>query len=206
MPPATAHDLAFLAPGLVHQFGNLFLTIQGHSLHLDGATAPRAQPALLHACERGSATLRLVRHLLGDAGPERGDGGVAMAQLAELLRIPVREAGHALDVAEVPAARGATVDLASFVPLVVATVRTLVEAAPAGMRGVVAVGFAAAPPVRLHVTLRQAADSLPFPLALDDVVRQLRAVGSRRGWAHGIAPRTDGVEWVLPAASGVCEA
>ena len=114
MHTATAHDLAFLTPGLVHQFGNLLFTIQGHAMHGAPTELERARAAIGGACERGGTSLRLVRHLLGGGPPERGAAAAAIVQLGELLRIPVRESGHVLEIDETRADTAVHVDLAWF--------------------------------------------------------------------------------------------
>lgn len=208
MHPATALDIAFLAPGLVHQFGNLLLTIQGHSLHLEAETAAvaRSQPAIRNACDRGAASLRILRHLLGDAGPERAAAGEAVGQLAELLRIPVREAGHSLECAGPDGRDAAVIELASFVPLAVALVRALVTAVPDGVRGNVRLSLQGGPPVVLAACFQPAAGSLPFPLATDQALRALRTEVARRGFRLQVGSRPDGITVQWPPATGVLEA
>lgn len=203
--PATAHDLAFLTPGLVHQFGNLLLTIHGHAMHGDPANPARSRDAIGGACERGSASLRLLRHLLGGGPPERGEAARALAQLSELLRIPVREAGHVLAVDESDGDAAATVDLAWFVALAVGAVRSLLQAAPTGMRGVLTLALRRGPD-RLQLALRQEAGNLPFPLTVDETVRQLTAHAARIGGGVSLRRCADGIEILLPAAAGVAEA
>jgi hypothetical protein len=202
---ATAHDLAFLTPGLVHQFGNLLFTIQGHALHGAPIELARARTAIGGACERGGASLRLVRHLLGGGPPERGAAAPAVVQLGELLRIPVRDSGHVLEIDETHADAAVQVDLAWFSALVVGAVRSLLHAAPAGMRGVLTLAVRREP-ARLQLALRQGAGDLPFPLAIDDTARQVTAHAARLGSAVVLRRRTDGIEILLPEAAGVAEA
>ena len=53
-PAVTTDDSAsFLLPGLVHQFGNILLTVQGNLMHLDGADLERVQADVLSAAKRG---------------------------------------------------------------------------------------------------------------------------------------------------------
>jgi hypothetical protein len=203
---ALALDLAFLFPGLAHQFGNLLLTIQGHSLHLGADTVARAQPAILHACERGAASLRILRHLFGDATPERAPVGPALLQIGELLRIPVREAGHQLEHDESDAQHADPIELAAFVPLVVAMTRALLAAVPVGVQGHVVLRIEAGPPKGLAVSFRPAAGSLPFPLAVGDSLRALQALATRGG--AGPLPTAHAAGFVLPLGpvAGVAEA
>lgn len=208
MHPAIAHDLAFLAPGLVHQFGNLLLTIQGHSLHLapEAGAVSRAKTVILNACDRGAGSLRILRHLLGGSAPEQAHSHDALALLVELLRIPVREAGHTLDDVTADDGDGQLVSLDAFVPLTVALVRILVGGVPHGVRGEVRLALAPGAALALVATFRPAAGSLPFPLATEAALRQLRAETARRGWPHRLESTPDGLVAHLPGVLGVMEA
>lgn len=205
MQSATALDLAFLAPGLTHQFGNLLLTIQGHALYLDADVVARVKPVLLHTCERGAGTLRILRHLLGGAEPERAEMGPVVLQVAELLRIPVREAGHSLTCPVAPATTP-PVELGAFVPLLVAMVRGVCGVVPSGVRGTIELACDPSPPGALSVHFRPGADSLPFPLALHEPLRQLQAQSSRRGWALRVDSAANRLVLGLPAAAAGLEA
>ncbi len=205
MHPATAFDLAFLLPGLSHQFGNLLFTVQGHAATCDAATLPRAKAAIGGACDRGAASLRLLRHVLGECPPEPAAAATALAQLAELLRIPVREAGHVFeaDTNELRAS-AASIELGSFAPLVLACVRALVHAAPDGLRGVLRLAWSD-DAQRLVLTLRPQAGGLPFPLALAEAATQLAARGLVRG-GYALRATATGFELALPAVRGLAEA
>ena len=63
----SSDNAAFFLPGLVHQFGNLLLTIQGQALTLDPAGFDRGRSAILAAVQRGADGLQVLRVLLGDA-------------------------------------------------------------------------------------------------------------------------------------------
>jgi hypothetical protein len=198
--PAHANDVAFLAPGLVHEFGNLLLSIQGQALQWN-ASGSRAEPAILQSCERGAKALRLFRHLLGENGAEPASAGSTLAELAELLRVPVRERGHALEVQ--PAAVAGVVDLASFVPLVVGGVRALLTAVPDGHRGTVAIALQqTAEGIVVAVRHQAAAGALPFRPAADDAARYLRALIGRRQWPFTIRVAADGIDLVQGASVG----
>jgi hypothetical protein len=202
LPLADPADLGFLAPGLLHQFGNLFLTIHGNALVLEGEHVERAKAAIHGACERGSGSLRLLRALQGENGVERVDARVALRQLAELLRVPVREAGHgfesdgdALLTRPVP-----LVELGTFVPVVVRAVRELLAAVPAGVSGVLSAALVAHRDVALLLRFQPPAGVLPFPLQIDAARRQLQQHAVRCHWPHPIRSRPDGLELALAAA------
>ncbi len=201
--PAHANDVAFLTPGLVHEFGNLLLSIQGHALQWN-ASGAQGQPAILQSCDRGGRALRLFRHLLGENGSEPAEAASTLAELADLLRVPVRERGQALEVQ--PAAGTGAVDLASFVPLLVGGVRALLTAVPDGHRGTVSLGLQrTAQGLVVAVRHRAAAGALPFRPAADDAARYLRALIGRRQWPFTVAIAADGID-LVQAASAVREA
>ena len=207
--PDSAADLAFVAPGLVHQFGNLFLTVQGHAVYLEPPLLPRAQSAILGACTRGASTLSIFRHLVGGAGPERIPARDAVAQVGELLRVPVREAGHQLECREPVELPRVVVDLASFVSVMVSSVRSLLAAVPTGVSGVVSVRLS---PVGvgggagLNIAFRATAGSLPFPLAMNDAASALRNTAARCRWPHEVELRADGFLLLLPPVTAVLDA
>lgn len=199
--------VAFLTPGLVHQFGNLLFTIQGHALTLDPDTLNRAKAATLTACERGAMTLRIVRHLLGDGALAHCDAGDAAQALAELLRTPVREEGHAF-VLHPPMAGLGPVELGSFVGLVTAAVRELLRILPTGVPGSVELSLVHRPgAVVVMVAFRGPAGRLPFPLASGEAAAKVAAMATSHGHRGEVRARGSNLELVLPAHSaGVLEA
>ncbi|MCK5940836.1 MAG: hypothetical protein KAI24_02605 [Planctomycetes bacterium] len=172
-----ASDLAaFFLPGLVHQFGNLLLTVQGHVLHVEPDGIPRMRDAVLGAVQRGSASLHVARVLLGERIGAPGDAADLTENLIELGRIPARERGVGLEV------RGALpggfwVDAETFVTVGADAIRRLVLSVPPGSSGVVVVTASDAGDGRLtlRVTFEPGAGSLPFPLAFGDVRDGLQA-------------------------------
>jgi hypothetical protein len=216
LPTRCADDFAFLVPGVLHQFGNLFLTIDGNALVLETEHAARAKAAIHGACERGGGALRLLRTLLGEGAGERADARVALRHLVELARVPVREAGHGFEpepvdertAATLAAAALPTVELATFVPVAVRALRELLAAVPTGVTGVVTAGIAADRGGMLVLRFRAPAGTLPFPLPTDAARRQLQQHAARVGWTGAIRARVDGLELTLvapapaPAAHG----
>jgi hypothetical protein len=200
--PLAADDFAFLASGLLHQFGNLFLTIHGNALVLDGEHGERARAAIHGACERGGAALRVLRALLGETGAERVDARVALRQLGELLRVPVREAGHGFEPEDGSPLPGSVpmLDLGALVPVAVRAVRELLGAVPAGVNGVLRSSLVAQRGVALLLRFQPPPGVLPFPLAIDAARRQLLQHAVRLGWTHTIRSRADGLEIELVAA------
>ncbi len=206
---ACADDFAFLAPGLLHQFGNLFLTIHGNALVLETDHVERAKAAIHGACERGGGALRLLRALLGESGGERADVRTLLRHLGELMRVPIREAGHGFETDDaMPGVVPPVVDLGTFVPVAVRAVRELLAAVPTGVTGVL--GAELGDGARLVVLrFRSASGTLPFPLPTDAARRLLQGHAGRVGWGGAIRARADGLELALapaPLARGVAEA
>ncbi|MBL8735675.1 MAG: hypothetical protein JNL12_04550 [Planctomycetes bacterium] len=202
MHRSTADTISFFTTGLVHQFGNLLLTIQGNALAFggDAASAERAREAILSASDRGALVLRLLRHLLGDPAAVTVDAHMLGEQLVELARVPVREARQVLVwVPQKNATQSCPVDMGEFVPLVGEALRSLVHEVPTGVQGTVTV--AVAPALRdVHVLLRfePVAGSLPFPLALDRLAGNVAATARQHGW-HGTCRQLGrSLECVLP--------
>ena len=199
MTASPSPELVFLSPGLIHQFGNLLLTIQGQALTLAPDSLARGKAAILTACDRGGSSLRVVRHLLGDSVPDRAPLGQTLGWLAELLRIPVREAGHSLACSDDILRLGQAVELGRFVPMAVALVRTLVHSVPTGVRGRLDV-HAANPSPLLLVTFVPEAGGLPFPLAAAAALPGLQSLARQRNCPHPVEGRPNGFA-LLPAAA-----
>lgn len=195
-----------MAPGLVHQFGNLFLTVQGFGLALSPATADQARPALLAASERGAGSLRLLRLLLGESEGGIVALGPVAEQLAELLRVPVREAGHGFELQVAAGSGGRRVPAAAWVPPLVTAVWALVRAVPDGVRGRMRADFAAdGREATARLSFHADSGSLPFPLATVAAAEQVAAAAGR-SWPGRCDARRDGVELRLRADAVPAEA
>jgi hypothetical protein len=189
--PATAADLAFLAPGLVHQLGNLFFGLQAHALHADPQAAGPALQAIASVADRGGACVRLLRHALGDGGPEPGEARRAVADLGEMLRVSMREAGHRLETEAGDDGRR-SVDLAHFVPGALAALRGVCAALPTGMEATVRLCWRDAVG-ELEVAVAPAAGSLPFPVAFAALAQAWTARAETAGWGLRAAATPTGL-------------
>lgn len=202
----TSDSAAFLAPGLVHQFGNLLFTIQGHASVLDQTTLVRSRAAIQTACDRGTASLRLFRHLLGEPGSSWVPLESAANLMIELLRVPVRETGHGMD-ARAMGQEQVQVDLADFVPMLVTTVRALIAAVPSGVAGTIGIRVhAEGGRAQLTASFNAPAGNLPFPLGIEaaaETVRRLVGKGRHPATVHG---HGNNLGFSLPIAAGVLEA
>lgn len=195
MSPATAADLAFLAPGLVHQLGNLFFGLQAHALHADPQAAGPALQAIAGVADRGGACVRMLRHALGDGGAEIGEARRAVVDLGEMLRVSMREAGHRLET-DAGDAGQRCVDLAQFVPGALAALRSVCMALPSGMEATVRMGWRDQAG-ELHVSVAPAAGSLPFPVAYDGIAAEWNARAATAGWAPRATARPTGVSLLM---------
>lgn len=204
---AASHDvIAFLVPGLVHQFGNLLFTIQGHAVTLDVDTLVRAKSVLVNTCDRGAAGLRILRLMLGEAMSWHLEARQAAATLGELLRIPVREAGQLLDVRPAVEDLG-VIEVSSFVRFVVGAVHGLIDIVPAGATGNVRLGLTReSGAVCARVTFQPVAGSLPFPLPVAEAARRLTESLRRAGHRTDVLATASGLEARWQVVAGIAEA
>jgi hypothetical protein len=172
---ATAETLAFVMPGLLHQLGNLMLTIHGQALILAPEQLETARRAILGATVRGSGSVHLLRYLLGDPAAPAADPTELLAQIAELVRVPLREADLALEL-RLPEAAPGPVQAGHFVVLVVEALRKLVAVLPRGGRGQVVLELlGGGPKAVVRLRFEPGAGDLPFPLAASEVQDALTA-------------------------------
>ncbi|MCU0865050.1 MAG: hypothetical protein MUC36_14770 [Planctomycetes bacterium] len=215
-PPAEA--IAFLAPGLVHQFGNLLLTIQGHALGLGEraagdrgaigaapgpATLGRSREAILHASERGGRSLQLLRRLLGETEACPTDARELLAELVELARVPVRD--HRQSIELVGAESGGAeadalwVEAGGCAQLFGVALLALMQVVPDGVRGLVRVSLRRdGTELCLGFTFAALADSLPFPVSMRAVADEVTAFAGRRGLAAACVASPSALELRLP--------
>ncbi|MBL8752237.1 MAG: hypothetical protein JNK15_02965 [Planctomycetes bacterium] len=206
MNSALPDPVAFLSSGLVHQFGNLLFTIQGHAVVLDGDSLERGRTAITAACARGAACLQLFRHLLGEPGSSWLPAADATGQLLELMRVPVREAGHTLDH-RCPGGAGGKVELGAFVPALVGAVQAVLTVVPHGVTGHIHVVVATdGTHAHVAVTFRTPSGSLPFPLAIDAAAATVRHIVAAE--RHGVRVLGHGttLEVAVPTVSDAMQA
>ena len=183
---------AFFLPGLIHQFGNILLTVQGNLMHLDVEDLERTQVDVLGAAKRGSGSLKVMRCLVNAGSSDPASGSDLLRQVVELGYVAARERGVALSLGEDD---GTVVWVPSmpFVQVCAHTITSWVAAIPVGTEGQVHIAGGAGADGRfvLEVGFESASGSLPFSV---DVV----AVGARleqalQQVAHEVAvePRPD---------------
>lgn len=81
----------------MHQWGNLLLAVQGHTLHVEPDGISRMQDAVQGVVKRGGDSLQIVRALLGDRLNMPRPAAPLLAQIIELGRVPARERGLVLE-------------------------------------------------------------------------------------------------------------
>lgn len=197
MDRANAETLAFVLPGLVHQLGNVLQTIQGHMLPVAGANLGDAQHTVLQATARGGSSLELLRCLLGDPSSPAADPRALLGQIAELVRVPMRQAQQLLELRLPSGAPFANVDSAAFVILLVETLRQLVAAVPRGVRGTITLELAGAPtgPIVVQAQFAGMAGDLPFPLPLAELQQTLRQRAQQLRTAATCEIRGQAIVW-----------
>jgi len=171
----TSETAAFLLPGLIHQFGNLLLTVQGNALQLPGADEERRREAILGAVARGTGSLQVMRQLLGEHTANSAPARDLLQQLAELGRVPVRERGFALELRGAPGQVEAWVLADAFVGALCEALRRWVDAIPPGASGVVTLQLegSATGGCDVLLGLELSPGSLPFPLAAAELAESL---------------------------------
>lgn len=194
--------LAFIVPGLVHRLGNAVFTIQGHAQLLAGdGPAADQRSAILHAAERGGSTLVVLQSLLGHAAAAPQEAGSLLAVLVDILRVPLRDVGIAVECTAAAGADAVAVDGGAFCPAVLEAVRRLVDLLPGGQAGTLELGLAV--PTQggsvVRVGFRADAGSLPFPVAFGDLARGLAALPLAGRAGLRWAARPGGVEIAFPA-------
>lgn len=173
--------LLFLAPGLLHSLGNMLFTIQGNAQALGSGDGGREAQAILAAVERGSATLRLLRSLLGDPGASPLPFGLLLGQLAEVLRVPLRELRLGLEVRATARETPTAVDPTDTALLLLEAVHGLVTRLPAGVAGTVVIEpvHYAAQQAIVRLFFQPVPGTLPFPLPIAELLGDLAPVRTR---------------------------
>jgi len=168
---------SFFLPGIVHQFGNLLLTVQGQALHVEPDGVARMQKAILNAVQRGSSSLQVVRAMLGEQTGATGSAHDLITQLAELGRVPARECGLSLELRGKEPATIAWVASESFVMTIAEALRRWIGAVRTGSNGAVTVEMQVADGGQVVVLLgyEPGEGSLPFPMPCDSVAAALSA-------------------------------
>lgn len=195
MHSARSETLAFLAPGLLHQLGNVLFTIQGNA-QVAGFTSTdgnRERAAIAAATDRGAEVLRVLRCLLGDPSAVPVPAGGLLAQLADLARVPLREAHQTLEWRPDAAAEPVLVDPVDFCVVVLEAVRGIVALLPDGVSGAIVLGLRGGKEHRaaVAVAFQPPSGALPFPLPLAELVGRLDP--ARLGLRTRPAVRVDGM-------------
>jgi hypothetical protein len=181
---------AFFLPGLVHQFGNLLLTVQGHVLHFDEQGVKRMQDAVLGVVQRGSASLQVARALLGEQAGATGLGLELAKQLVDLGRVPARERGVSLEMHGEDPTEAIWVAAEPFILAFGEALRRWIQSVPSGSTGTVTVNYQGdgTGGAVVHLGFLPAAGSLPFPLAADEVVRSMARQFDESGGSAQVLP------------------
>ncbi|HEB51733.1 MAG TPA: hypothetical protein ENI87_00615 [bacterium] len=193
---------SFFLPGLVHQFGNLLLTVQGHVLQATQDNLTAVQDVVSQQVQRGGASLEVVRALLGD---DTGTPRVAqelLAQLAELGRVPARERGVTLELRGQPPRQHIYVVGDVFLRGCAAAIRSWMTSLAPGAAGAVTLAMRGAGDggVVVDIGFEPAEGTLPFPLEPESTVEGIAAAMARAlGRAVARADGT-GVELRFPPA------
>jgi hypothetical protein len=205
LDPVRPDTLAFLAPGLLHQLGNVLFTIQGNAQMLGGAEdTGRERAAILTAAERGSQAIRLLRCLLGDPAAPPTQAGVLLGQLAEMLRVPLREQRQMLELRHTARQTPVFVSPSDFCIAVAEALRALVTVLPNGVHGTLVLDLCdqGARHATVRVLFAPLAGALPFPLDVDELLARYTTGQVRTHSRPAVRPHAMGLELVFAGAGG----
>ncbi|MCC7396967.1 MAG: hypothetical protein IT455_07855 [Planctomycetes bacterium] len=190
MPRPDADAFLFLAPGFLHQLGNLLLTIHGTALTIDGDNLEHSRRVMLTTNDRGSASVFLLRALLGEPVLASAAASDLVEQIAELCRVPLRERGLGFELRR-PLPADLRVDYLAFVCCCVEAVRLLAAVVPGGQGGGIEVALQArGRAAELGVRYRPSLGALPFPVPIEEVAQRLTS--RIAGLNASCRPRADG--------------
>ena len=200
-PAVTTDDSAsFLLPGLVHQFGNILLTVQGNLMHLDGADLERVQADVLSAAKRGGGSLQVMRCLLNAGSSEPTIAQDLLRQVVDLGSVAARERGLAL-VFDAAGADPFWAPAMPFVQLCCAAIQAWVTEIPAGAEGQIGITATGGvdTPYELKFRFDAAPGSLSFPLELAQICERIQ--GASRSIPMHIDVENDGDTALVRIAS-----
>ncbi len=201
---AIGEDLAFLAPGILHQLGNALFRVQGHAQLLPAADldVQRERMAILEAVDRASHTVQLCHWLVGDGATAPVAASGLLVQVAECLRVPLRERGLRLEMDPVATPQPLAVDGALFVRGLLLALRQVVTGAVPGCGGRIRLGLPAAPAPGVAVRLELLPEPavLPFPWDTGACVTRLIAELGPAGVTAAALPGVQAVLLTVPAA------
>mgnify|MGYP007018356855 CR=1 FL=1 len=200
--------LTFLLPGLVHQFGNLLLTMQGHVSHVQDNEIKRMQEAVLGAVAKGGASLQVMRVLLGERVGVAGSAYDLLQCISLLGRVAAREAGVTVEHRGLPPSVIIGVPAEPFILSVSETLRHWVNTVRSGGDGVASLTLSQPALGQVHVLFGYEAQSgtLPFPIRSDVVAsaasRALLLEGVKIVPVAGSGDSNDGVRVEINAIGG----
>src|SRR5262245_53121156 len=176
MPQGRADTLWYLAPGIVHQLGNALFTLHGRARLLAGAEPGRIADdvrAMLDGVERANTGLNVLRWLCEEGRP----AAVPIAQVAQafvdVARVPLRDRGLTLELAEVPR-EPAPVEPGAICRLLTAGCRAVVANLPGQPGGRLALSCTAVgTEIRFSFGLQAA--GVPLPLDQGHAADAIRA-------------------------------
>jgi len=197
--------LSFYLPGLVHQFGNLLLTVQGQVVHVETENIERMQDSVLSAVRRGGASLQVMRVLLGEQIGTTGSAFDLLSNITDLGRVPARECGVTIESRGKQQEPAMCVRAEPFVVAVAETLRRWIKAMRAAQAEVATITLESdgAGHVRVQFGHEALAGSLPFPMPAAAVAKAVSSLVQGNGasvttLAAG-AGGAGGVELVFPA-------
>jgi hypothetical protein len=199
--------LWFAAPGLAHQLGNALFTLLGRARLLPAAGEPLRpddRQAVLEGAERARSCLCVLRWLLDDDALDAAGSQPAaavLAQVAEVLRVPLRDRGLTLELLPDVADCKDSVAAGPVARLLVAVCARLSALAVPGPGGTLRIGLQqpGAGSADFVFTMLPTPGGLPFPVDPGLVVEPLLAEVQQAGATPRPAPTPSSLALRVPA-------
>lgn len=197
--------LRFLMPGVLHHLGNALFAIQGHSQSLGSETPDleAEKAAILRGADQAHGAVRVLAHLSGETTGQPVQGGILMHRLCEIVRVPLREGGLRLHLQHSSPETPEPVDGTVFCRTMTATLQAVLAALPTGFRGELGIdlAFQSTKFLDIRMRVRGDADTLPFPIYLDEVVQALSPRLSEEDVEISRDDREHGLQLRIPTLS-----
>ena len=172
------NTLSFYLPGLVHQFGNLLLTVQGHVMNSDGTDIGNVQQVVAGAVDRGGASLQVMRVLMGEQIGAVGCAAELVDAVLHLGRVAARELGIIIESRSEDSAAATFVSTEPFVAGVSEALWRWVHGVRSGGEGVATVSVRAEDDGGVLVLLgyEPPPGGLPFPIPCAAIAKAVSEV------------------------------
>lgn len=181
-----------VAPGVVHQLGNVLFTLQGRAQLLP---AGNGRDQMLDAVRRAQEAAQVLRWAIGDGMDQPVAAGVAVPRILDAMRTGYRERGIALQCTH--ASGDAAVDPILLTRLLASACQALTQGLPGGSLSVQCREDQGTLWIGLEVLV--APGSLPFPIQAERLAAELAGVLGAVQGRLTVESATEASLWLNPA-------